>query len=43
MSDDRPTRRLTSLTPLHDNLALEFAARELTDERLAARLEEWTR
>ena len=43
MSDDRPTRRLTSLTPLHDSLALEFARRELTDDKLAETIAGWSR
>lgn len=39
---DRPTRRPTSVTPLYDSLCLEFARRELTDERLAEVLEGWS-
>ena len=44
MSDDRPTRRLTSLTPLHDALVLEFARRELADDdKLAETIAGWSR
>lgn len=35
-------RRPTPVTPLFDALCLEFARRELTDERLAHWMEAWT-
>lgn len=35
-------RRPTTFTPLFDALCIEFARRELTDDALAARLEEWS-
>ncbi len=41
-ADDRPTRRLTSLQPLHDALCLEFARRELDDDaKLAETVGRW--
>lgn len=40
---DRPERKLTSLNPLHDALVLEFARRELDDDKLAETLARWTR
>lgn len=43
-SDEQPTRRLTSLTPMHDNLCLEFARRELADDdKLAETIAGWVR
>lgn len=39
---DRPTRRITSVTPLYEALCLEFARRELTDERLAEVVGRWS-
>lgn len=41
MSDD--IRRPTSVTPMYDNLCIQFARRELTDERIAAVIERWSR
>lgn len=39
----RPERRLTSLTPLHDTLVMEFAARELADDtKLAETVARWS-
>lgn len=35
-------RRPTTITPLYDSLCIQFARRELTDERLAEVLEEWS-
>ena len=39
----RPERRLTSFTPLYDSLVLEFARRELTDDKLAETVARWAR
>lgn len=36
------TERPANHTPLYDAICQEFARRELTDERLAELLEEWT-
>lgn len=41
-SDEQPTRRITSVTPLHDAIALEFARRELADDdKLAETIAGW--
>lgn len=42
MTAPRPTRRPTPITPLFDALCLEFARRELTDERLAEVVGGWS-
>lgn len=42
MSDDRPRSRITSLHPLYDAIAMEFARRELTDDKLAETIARWT-
>lgn len=39
---DRPTSRLTSLTPLYDAIVLEFARRALTDDKLAEVVAGWS-
>lgn len=39
MSEFRPT----TFTPLFDAICIDFAHRELTDERLAEQIEEWSR
>lgn len=40
---DLPQRRPGSHLPLYDAICLEFAARELTDERLAEVVGMWSR
>ena len=40
---DRPARLFDEYTPIHDNLAAQFARRELTDARLAEVVEGWQR
>lgn len=41
MTAPRPTRRPTPITPLVDALCLEFARRELTDDKLAETVAGW--
>ena len=41
MNRDDERRRPTSIQPLYDSLCIEFARRDLTDERLAEVVEGW--